>query len=144
MRRATEFGCCKEKRSDSRCGIASLRGAQGSARQDTFQRAYCGLGRFAATAHLAKTNVAVVRLHFHNGPNEASPVAAVSLAECCVQGNGHCIGANICDLHKAMPNASLLSRSMESPAPGGSSFSRCPSRSLSDEARSRECITGAV
>ncbi len=64
-----------------------------------FQGAYCGLCRFAAAAHLTETYVAVVGLDFHDGSNKASPMAAVTVAECCMQRNGHRISADICDLH---------------------------------------------
>ena len=56
-------------------------------------------GGFAAPAHLAQTDDAVIRLHFDDGADEAAPVAAIGVAQGGFQRHRHRGGANIPDLH---------------------------------------------
>ena len=69
------------------------------AHQVRLHRAENRFGRFAAAAHFAQTDQAVVRLHFDDGADEAAPVAAVGMAQRGFQRHRHRGGANIPDFH---------------------------------------------
>src|ERR1017187_3563680 len=58
-----------------------------------------GLGRFASAAHFAEPDDTVIGLHFYDGADKASPVAAIGMAQGGFQGHGHRGGAKIPDLH---------------------------------------------
>ena len=58
-----------------------------------------GFGRFAAAAHFAEPDQAVIRLHFDDGADEASPVAAIGMAQRGFQRHRDRGRANIPDFH---------------------------------------------
>ena len=65
----------------------------------SLQRAEHGFGGFASAAHFAQADQPVIRLHFHDGPHEAAPVAAIGVAQRRFQRNRHRGGANVANLH---------------------------------------------
>ncbi len=58
-----------------------------------------GFGRFAAAAHLAQADQAVIGFHFDNGADKAAPVAAIGMAQRGFQRNRDRGGADVADLH---------------------------------------------
>ena len=62
-------------------------------------RAEDGFGRFAAAAHFAEADEAVVGFDFDDGADEAAPVAAVGVAQRRFQRDGDGGGADVGDAH---------------------------------------------
>src|SRR5579871_4749001 len=56
-------------------------------------------GRFAASAHFAETDEAVVRFHFNDGPHEATPMAPIGVPKRSLQRDRHGSGADVPDVH---------------------------------------------
>ena len=84
------------------------------AHKGIFQTTKCGLGRFAAAAHLAEPGNAFIGFHFNNCSNKPTPVTPVRMTERRFKWDGDCCRADVSNLNGSLRSSWGCSRALGS------------------------------